>query len=171
MIEGPTTNRWIGTTLISFLLGVSACGGDGSGGNAADTGNETNAAESREPASAEGATLTIGEQTFTFDRVLCAVGSEETGSDDTEFTLAAIQDGLQLDATISTRFGHIVSIDDIANRDDPGISWSAGERGLPGSDDAGEFIEVDGDRVTAEATFVDRLADTTAVGTLVATCR
>lgn len=171
MIEGRTTNRWIGITLISFLLGVSACGGDRSNGNAADAGNESSAMESRGPASAEGATLTIGEQTFTFDRVLCAVGSEETGRDDTEFTLSAMQDGLQLDATINTRFGHIISVDDIANPDDPRVSWSAGEGGLPGSDDAGEFIEVDGERVTAEVTFVDRLADTTAVGALVATCR
>lgn len=167
MIERRTTNRWIRGLLISFLLGVSACGGDEGDGSPADGENESSFAES----SAEGATLTIGERTFTFDRVFCAVGSEETGSDDTEFTLSAMQDGLQLEAMISSRFGHIVSVDDIANRDDPAVSWSAGEGGLPGSDDAGEFIQVDGDRVTAEATFVDRLADTTAVGTLIARCR
>ncbi|MFW6083593.1 MAG: hypothetical protein ACODAA_00080 [Gemmatimonadota bacterium] len=63
-----------------------------------------------------------------------------------------------------------MSLDDVQNVADPQVSWSAGESGLPGSADAGEFIQVDGDRVSVEATFVDRLADTTAVGTLTVTC-
>lgn len=173
MIERQTakTVRCICVVFISCLVCISGCGGEGvDDGNAAVAGEERSGADSREGASGVGATLTIGEETYTFDRILCATGAEETGRDDTEFTLSAIQDGLQLDATIDARFGHTVSVDDIANRDDPQISWSAGEHGLPGADDAGEFIQVDGDRVTAEATFLDRLADTTATGTLTATC-
>lgn len=156
--------------LLLLSISVSACGEAGREESAANHREEASATDARMSPGAARAALTIGEETFTFDRALCAVGSEETGRDDTEFTLSARQDGLQLDATINTRFGHTVSLDDIANRDDPQVSWSAGEVGLPGSDDVGKFIRVEGDRVMAEATFVDRLADTTAVGTLTATC-
>lgn len=169
MIERHATEspQRIGAVFLSLLVSLSACGGTSDGANA---GEQMSASDAEESDSSAGATLTIGERSYSFDRVLCAVGGEETGRDDTEFTLSARQDGLQLDASINTRFGHTVSIDDIANRDDPQVSWSAGETGLPGSDDAGEFIQVDGDRVTAEATFVDRLTDATAEGRLTATC-
>lgn len=168
--HAPEALRRVPTVCISCLVLLAGCGGEGGDGSAVDAGEETGGMDSRQEASAAGATLTIGERSYTFDRVLCAVGSEETGRDDTEFTLSARQDGLQLGATINTRFGHTVSLDDIADRDDPRVSWSAGEVGLPGSDDAGEFIRVEGERVTAEATFVDRLTDTTAEGRLTATC-
>lgn len=48
------------------------------------------------------ATLTVGDQTWTFDSVLCAFGEEQTGQEGAEFNLSAIQNGLQLYASIST---------------------------------------------------------------------
>lgn len=118
------------------------------------------------------ATLTIGDQTWEFDSVLCARGAEETGRDDTPFVLSSIQDGLQLDATINTEFGHSVSINDITDFENPSVAWSAGGPlgALSGGDD--EIIQVDGDQVTVEADFVDDTGDAmeTTPGTLTATC-
>jgi hypothetical protein len=118
------------------------------------------------------ATLTIGDQTWEFDSVLCARGAEETGRDDTPFVLSSIQDGLQLDATINTEFGHSVSINDITDFENPSVAWSAGGPlgGLSGGDE--EIIQVDGDQVTVDADFFDDTGDSmeTTPGTLTATC-
>lgn len=79
------------------------------------------------------------------------------------------QDGMQLDATGNTRFGHVVSLDDIEDLENPRVAWSAGQ---PGSATAGseEIIHVDGERVSVEATFTDQTTGATANGTLEATC-
>ncbi len=122
-----------------------------------------------EAARGSSANLTVGDRTYRFDRVLCAFGPEETGQDDTEFTLSARQDGLQLDATINTRFGHVVSLDDIEDHENPRVAWSAGES-TAATAPSEEIIHVDGKRVTAEATFTDQTTGTTADGTLEATC-
>jgi hypothetical protein len=118
------------------------------------------------------ATLTIGDQTWDFGSVLCAFGPGETGRDDTEFVLSSIEDGLQLDATINTEFGHSISLNDIEDFENPSASWSAG--GPLGSltGDPEEIIQVDGKDVTAEATFIDDTSDDLAQlqGRLVATC-
>lgn len=147
------------------LLFVTAACGDGPDAERTDGGSEVGAA-----AGGGSATLTVGDQTYAFDRARCAFGSEETGRDDTEFVLSAIQNGLQLDATINTRFGHVVSLDDIEDFDNPRVGWSAGG---PGSDlrgAAGEIIEVDGKRVSVEATFTDEVSGDTAQGILSAVC-
>jgi len=119
------------------------------------------------------AVLTIGDETWEFDSVLCAVGAEETGREDTPFVLSSIQDGLQLDATINTEFGHIVSLDDISDFENPSVGWSAGGplAALTGGE-AEEIIVVDGKDVSVTAEFVDNVDDTmgSAEGTLIATC-
>lgn len=115
------------------------------------------------------ATLEVGGGTYEFDRVRCAVGPEETQRDDTEFVLSAIQNGLQLDATINTRFGHSVTLDDIQNRDNPRTGWSAGELDGIGKG-AGEVIQVDGKEVSATATFTNSLTGAAEEGTLTAVC-
>lgn len=145
---------------LALLLVTAACG-DGPDAERTDGGSDVSAA-----AGGGSATLTVGDQTYEFDRARCAFGSEETGRDDTEFVLSAIQDGLQLDATINTRFGHVVSLDDIEDFENPRVGWSAGG---PGSD-AGEIIQVDGRRVSVEATFTDEVSGDTAEGTLSAVC-
>lgn len=119
-------------------------------------------------AAADGAAaiLTVADQTYEFERIFCAFGPEETGGDDTEFSLSARQNGLQLDATINERFGHVVSVDDIENLDDPRVGWTAG--GIPG--EAEDIIELDGKQVSAEATFRDGNTGETRDGSLSATC-
>jgi hypothetical protein len=93
------------------------------------------------------ATITVGDQTWTFDGALCAVGEEETGQEGAEFVLSSIADGLQFYVSID-EFGHSVSIHDIENFEDPSVSWDS-------DFDAGEFIVVDGKNVSGEVSFVD----------------
>ncbi|HSL57121.1 MAG TPA: hypothetical protein VK866_04695 [Acidimicrobiales bacterium] len=118
------------------------------------------------------AVLTIGDETWEFDSVLCAVGPDETGRDDTPFVLSSIQDGLQLDATINTEFGHSVSINDITDFENPSVAWSAGGPIAAISGGEADIIEVDGKDVRAEGEFFDDLGESleTTPGTLTATC-
>lgn len=149
---------------LALLLITAACG-DGPDPERTDGGSEVGAA-----AGGGSATLTVGDRTYEFDRARCAFGPEETGRDDTEFVLSAIQDGLQLDATINTRFGHVVSLDDVEDFDNPRVGWSAGGPGSDPRGAAGEIIEVDGKRVSVEATFTDEVSGETAEGSLSAVC-
>lgn len=142
-----------------------ACG-DGTGQAAEEAAARTG---SSEMASAGSATLTVAGETYEFDRARCAFGPVETGRDDTEFVLSARQDGMQLDATINTRFGHVVSLDDIEDHENPRVAWSAGEMGSATASSE-EIIRLDGKRVTVEATFTDQTTGTTADGALEATC-
>ncbi len=94
------------------------------------------------------ASLTIGDETWEFDGVLCAFGEDEIGQEGAEFVLSAIADGLQFYLSIDS-YGHYASLDDIENFDDPALSWQAD------SSSSGEFIEVDGTATRGEAAFVD----------------
>lgn len=163
-----THHALLGMPLVILLLAIAACGEaaeDSADRSAVPDGAES-VASTRGPGSAGSATLVVGGETFEFDRVRCGFGPEETGQDDIEFTLSAIQDGLQLDATIMTRFGHVVSVDDIEDFENPRVAWSAGG---PGST-TGEIIRVDGKHVQVETTFTDQNTGTTANGTLEAQC-
>jgi len=93
------------------------------------------------------ATLTVGDQTWTFDSVLCAFGEEMTGQEGAVFNLSSIQDGMQMYASIDS-FGHSVDLNDIEDFENPSVSLSSGF----GSDN---FIELDGKNVRAEIGFVD----------------
>lgn len=160
-----TTHPPVAGIALILLLALAACGDgteEAADGSAARTGSDGAAA-------ATSATLIVAGETYEFDRPRCAFGPEETGREDTEFVLSAIQDGMQLDATINTRFGHVVSLDDIEDHENPRVSWSAGEVGSTSSGSE-EIIRLDGKRVTVEATFTDQTTGTTADGALEATC-
>lgn len=166
----------------ALALGLSACGGDeaddqvrdavsGLSSAAADASPMTSAeaeemvseamedisdvAKSLEDMQTGGsATITVGDETWTFDGTLCAFGEEETGQEGADFNLSAITDGLQLYISID-EFGHTVSINDIENFEEPTVSWEAGFL----SDE--EFIKLDGKNVSGQADFLDLSADTT----------
>jgi hypothetical protein len=109
------------------------------------------------------ATLTVGGQTWIFGSVLCAFGEEQIGQAGAEFNLSAIQDGLQLYASIDS-FGHSVSLNDIENFADPSVDLEALT--------AEGFIVLDGKSVQAAAPFIDGTSDSFegVEGTLEATC-
>jgi len=119
-----------------------------------------------------GATLVVGDEQWTFDRVLCAFGPDEIGQEGAELVVSSLQDGLQLYVSIDS-FGHSVSLDDIEDFENPSVSLGADQfnaelAGLPT-----EFIVVDGTSVTAETQFFDQSDDVAAggtAGTLTATC-
>jgi hypothetical protein len=146
-----------------LFLGAVACA------KGEEEGTPQSGATQSRPTGSGSATLEVGGRSYLFDRVLCAFGPEETKREDTEFVLSAIKDGVQLDATISTRFGHVVTLADIRNSENPSVGWSAGEvERVTGG--AGEFIRLDGKRVSATAQFTDRIAGVTEEGTLSAAC-
>ena len=92
------------------------------------------------------ATLTVGDRTWTFDRVLCAIGEEETGQEGAEFVLSSIQDGLQFYVSIDS-FGHSVSLNDIEDFENPSIALTSEFGGE-------EFIQLDGKNVSGEMRMV-----------------
>ncbi|MEZ5244328.1 MAG: hypothetical protein R2707_04460 [Acidimicrobiales bacterium] len=110
------------------------------------------------------ATLTVGDQTWTFDSVLCAFGEEMIGQEGAVFNLSSIQDGLQMYASIDS-FGHSLSLNDIKDFENPSVDLSS-------AFGAGEFIQLDGKDVTAEVGFMDGTSDDFAEipGTFTATC-
>ena len=108
------------------------------------------------------ATLTVGDQSWTFDTVLCAFGEDEIGQEGAEFVLSSLQDGMQMYASIDS-FGHLVSLDDIEDVENPSVSLSS---------TGDTSIMIDGNTVTAEAEFFDNTTDSldTVTGTFTATC-
>lgn len=145
---------------LGLAVMIIACGDGPDGGSVSERTTDLDVTDEA------AATLTVGDHTYEFERIFCAFGPEETGQNDTEFSLSARQDGLQLDATINERFGHVVSLDDIENLDDPRVGWTAG--GILGG--AEDIIELDGKQVSAEATFRDGNTQETTDGSLRATC-
>jgi hypothetical protein len=182
--------RWL-TVLIVIVSVLAACSDDNgtsSDGNATSTPDTVSAAPSaptedevadsaqdmaddladdlEEQQAAQGggsATLVVGDQQWTFQSVLCAIGEEQTGQAGAEFVLSSIQDGLQMYASIDS-FGHSVSLNDIQDFENPSvaISW-LGQSG----------INVAGKEVTAEVEMIDETSDDfeTVAGTIMATCR
>lgn len=105
-----------------------------------------------------GATLTVGDESWTFDSVLCAFGEDEIGQEGAELVVSSIQDGLQLYVSIDS-FGHSTTLDDVEDFENPSVGLLAGGpvASLGGGEE--EFIDVDGRDVTAEAQFTDALAN------------
>lgn len=155
----------------TLVLGLSACGSDGGETPAVEeptaeaTASATPAAEdvttdleemaedmaedleARQDAAGGGsATLTAGDQTWTFDGALCGFGEEEIGQEGAEFVLSSIQDGLQFYVSIDT-FGHMISIYDVEDFENPSVALSS-----DGS--AGEFITLAGKNVSGRTTMV-----------------
>ena len=106
------------------------------------------------------ATLTVGDETWTFDGVLCAFGEDEIGQEGAEFVLSAIADGLQFYLSID-EYGHSASINDIENFENPSVSWEA---------EADGFITLSGKEASGESSFIDYDTMETAEGSFEATC-
>lgn len=178
--------RLMTALLIAFALVLTACGDDSSDTETSSDGTSSDetpsdaaadettdpeeladdlAGELEETQNVEGggsATLTVGDQEWVFDSVLCAIGEEETGQEDAEFVLSSIQDGTQFYISIDS-FGHSVNFDDIENFEDPSVSLaSIGE----------DFIVVDGKNVSGETEFADGTAEgfATVPGSFSGTC-
>lgn len=107
------------------------------------------------------ATFTAGDQTWTFDKVLCAIGEEETGQEGAELVLTSLQDGLQLYVTIDA-YGHSVTLDDVEDFENPAVSLSTYEQG--------DFIELDGQNVSGQMTITDGLTSEELEASLEGTC-
>lgn len=121
-----------------------------------------NLEEMQESQGGGSATLTVGDQTWDFESVLCAFGEDEIGQEGAELVVSSLQDGLQFYVSIDS-FGHMVSLDDIADFENPSVS-------LYTSDD--DFIQVDGKNISGEAGFIDSNSDSfdTIDGSFQATC-
>lgn len=181
---------WPVVTAIGVFL-VASCGGNGDSATTAvdsSTGDEstievdeTGEGEQEDPATdlaedltedleetqaAQGggsATFSVGDQTWTFDSVVCAVGEEETGQEGAELVLSSIQDGLQMYVSIDS-FGHSITLDDIEDFENPVVSLSS-----TGDD----FVSVDGKSISAQAEFTDGTSDdftSTTPGTFQGVC-
>jgi hypothetical protein len=123
------------------------------------------------------ATLTIGDQTWEFDSFLCAFGHGATQSDVYSFSSDTRGDHegvrVQVQANIRDESGagryagadltHQVYITDVTNLGNPTIDLEF---------NAPEGIQIDGNDLTAEGEFDDKLTDTIEAipGTLVARC-
>lgn len=190
--------------VLAMLLLVGALAAACSSDDDADTGDSDPTATAIEPADdgdADGdgdddgnsggasgsgnATLTIGDESWSFDDIFCAFSPEESRNDRVSFTLSAFGETvegvrMQLDATIQDpdeqgRYEgegviHSVSLDDVEDFENPTVSWTALTGFFSVSDSP---IQVDGKNVTAEATFDDGRTDDTieeVAGNLVATC-
>jgi hypothetical protein len=178
--------RLVIASLCLLALIAAACSSDSSDDTSAGsdppaaTDEGSTDGDSSEPPSGGGggtATLTVGDETYTFDSVLCAVG-EQTQSEEWDFSLSAIQDGMQLTvdrATPTGQYGDGIELDDIEDFDNPRVGWSAPPPNLTGAGDNEPFVEVDGKQVTADTAFIDTTSDEGPLaepvsGTLTATC-
>lgn len=108
------------------------------------------------------ASLTVGDQTYEFDSVLCAFGEDEIGQEGAEFVLSAIADGTQFYVSIDS-FGHSVSLDDIEDFENPSVSLAS---------QGDDFIEIDGRSASGDAEFLDGTSEgfDTQPGSFEATC-
>ena len=182
-----TTRHLIGLLLAAGML-FAACGDDGETSTTSPpaVSTTTPSADDAEPASpgedvaedlvddltdlqeSQGggsATLTVGDQTWTFDSVLCAFGEEMIGQEGAVFNLSSIQDGMQMYASVDS-FGHSVSLNDIEDFENPSVALSS-------SFSADDFIEIDGKNISAEVGFIDDTSDDPLAetpGTFTATC-
>jgi len=189
--------------LLVFGVLIAACssdgddgGNDGDGADATEPANGGDATEPADDGDGDGggdggspgsgnATLTIGDESWSFDDVFCAFSPEESRNDRVSFTLAAFGETaegvrIQLDATIQDpdeegRYkgqGVIfsVSLDDVEDFENPSLGWLL----LTGFfSEVDPVILVDGKNVTVDTIFDDALTDDVieeVPGTLRATC-
>ena len=102
------------------------------------------------------ATFTANGQTWEFSSVLCAFGEDQIGQPGAVFNLSAIDDGLQLYASIDeSGAAHSLSLNDIEDFENPSVSLSidpfvAGTVGAPD-----EFLTLDDNQVSATVVMFD----------------
>jgi hypothetical protein len=141
-----------------------------------------------QPAGGGSATLTIGDQTWEFTGFMCAFGHEETQSavyafSSNAFGVHSTGARVQMQANIRDESGqgryegdgivYEISLDDIADFENPSVSWSSSNSELfPGAGSGDAVVRIDGKHVTAEGKFDDGRTDAieTVAGTLDATC-
>ena len=118
--------------------------------------------EAQEAAGGGSATLTVGDESWTFSPVLCAFGPEEIGQEGAEFVLSSIQDGMQMYVSIDS-FGHSASLNDIEDFQNPRVSVSSF---------GGDFLTIDGKNFSGSADFFDDTSDSfeTIPGSVSGTC-
>jgi hypothetical protein len=172
------------------LVTLPGCGSDGG----SDAGSSGTAADAQEPSDSSQenpqttqakqgggvAVLKVGEDEYKFDTVRCAFGTDQTRNEDWDFSLSAIQDGLQLSVSRGAeggKYGDSVDLDDIQNFENPSVKWGSSLRITPGQAPPAQLdiVEIDGKEVTATGDFVDGTKETVATreyvsGTLTATC-
>ena len=109
------------------------------------------------------ATLTVGDQTWTFEPVLCAFGPEQIGQEGAEFVLSSLQDGMQMYFSIDS-YGQSASINDVKDFANPSVSVST----LPN----GAVIAIDGKNFSGTGDFYDDTTESfeTVSGTFSGTC-
>ncbi|MGA7272320.1 MAG: hypothetical protein WB239_14710 [Acidimicrobiia bacterium] len=121
------------------------------------------------------ATLTVGDETFEFDNFLCAFGHDATESDVYAFSSNSFGEyqgtRVQMQANIRDEAGqgrfegpdltHEVFVQDVEDFENPAVDI---EMFAP------EGITIDGDTVTAEGTFENKLTSEQLSGSLQATC-
>lgn len=169
--------------LVVIALVLAACGGsdttdstvDDPTTSAADTtaGSNTTAAPETEDTPAPttaapepssgpaGIVLTIGDETWEFDRAFCAYVGATPGQDGSEWNVSNVKDGAQVYVNDDS-FGQSIQYADISNGGDPNFNWET---------TAGLSISVDGNDITATGEFTDSVSGTGPVaGTLSASC-
>lgn len=112
-----------------------------------------------------GATVTIDDETWEFDAVLCAMGPDEIGQEGAELVVSATADGLQFYVSIDS-FGNSISLNDIEDFQNPSVAWST-----LGTSAEEVVIDVDGNEVSGSSdTFVSEITGAEASGSFEATC-
>ena len=178
------------TTYMPFLMALafvaSGCGDDGGSGGTAGTGGLAGTAGTGGiPAGSGSATLTIGDETWEFSSFACAFGYDATRTDDYSFSSSAfgehrngnavqmqaeIQDGTGQERIEGAGVVYTVYISDIEDFENPAVDWEARGEAPP----VGNIVvQINGDRVTAEGLFDDKLTELVVEevpGTLDATC-
>lgn len=164
-----------GIVLALAALFIVACGDDDDDGNGDGNGEPlataTTADDGEEPADGQqpddgeqpgngggpedslqngSATLTVGDETYTFDGYGCAFG-EETQNENVEFSSTAFGEsatGARTQLSVDITLGiHAVTLNDIDDFENPSVAWD----GIVDGE-----IQIDGDNISAQATFDDR---------------
>lgn len=169
------------TLMSAFAFACSSDSNDDNGDGDEPQMTATMAADGEEPTVAEQpdgvdqpdvsgggtATLTVGDETYTFDGYRCAFGTEETQNENVDFSSTAFGESatgartqLSVDITLGT---HAVTLNDIDDFENPSVALEA----------IGGFeLQIDGKNISAEASFDDGTTDEieSVAGTFEGTC-
>ena len=106
--------------------------------------------------------LTIGDETWEFERAFCAFRGAAPGNEGSEWNVTNLGSDAQV-YVADDEFGLLVSYADISNGGNPDFNWEAALDGLS--------VDVDGNDVTVSGNFTDSVGGTGPIaGTLTATC-
>ena len=106
--------------------------------------------------------LTIGDETWQFDRAFCAFRGATPGEEGSEWNVTNLGSDAQV-YVADDEFGLLVSYADISNGGNPDFNWEAELDGLS--------MAVDGNDIAVSGNFTDSVGGTGPIaGTLTATC-